>query len=74
VSRLDQLFLAAPCPESEDGDAVRRALERLARNGEKLLSEGRPVEDELQATRMMEETYAEFRDKRLPLLKALDIA
>ncbi|MDR3362242.1 MAG: methyltransferase regulatory domain-containing protein [Desulfovibrio sp.] len=71
VSRLEQLFLAAPL--SEGGDAVKRALEKLARNGEKLLAEGRPVEDGQQAARMMEETYAEFRDKRLPLLKALDI-
>jgi SAM-dependent methyltransferase len=67
VSRIDQLFLLALSEEC--WDVVGRVHDLLAAQGERLLVDGKPVEDETQAKAMLGEFYEEFRAVRLPVLR-----
>jgi hypothetical protein len=71
VSFLDELLLAAPRSEP---DAIGHALDALARSGQKLAKENKPVDDAATVRAMVEERARVFFRDLLPFFRVAGVA
>ena len=75
VNRFEQLFLLARTQGHKNPDAWAQFVwSLLALQGQKLVREGRALETAEENLAELERQAADFADKRLPVLKALQIA
>lgn len=67
VGRIDQLFLLARSQRIED--VIEHVHQLLTAQGERLLEDGQPVEDEARSRTLLSDLYRDFVADRLPLLR-----
>lgn len=75
VSRIEQLFLLARSRErAAPAEWAKFAWGLLSEQGKRLLRDGKRLDDPEDNLREMERQATEFAEKRLPVLRALDVA
>lgn len=75
VNRFEQLFLCALAENKKSADAIASSVwEILNEQGQTLLSNGKRIETPEENIAQLKTMAQEFLDKRMPILKALQIA
>jgi hypothetical protein len=70
LNRIDQLLFAAYAAGQDGPPVVREILEK---SGDKIMHEGKPIDDAAQTLQHLEDAWTRFREKTLPVLNALEL-
>lgn len=75
ASRFDQIFLSAIHDGEKSLDGwVKRGWQELARQGQRLTRDGKPIQSEADSLARMKEFATDFSEKRLAVYRGLGIA